>query len=89
MERPRFGRRNEGFTRKLGRFVEERVLEVDIIDTVLVATVLGTAYILKDYFERRRVRLQNNLARAVENRNIAPLNPNLVKEIGHIVSSKS
>lgn len=87
MERARFGYRDAGITRKLGRFIEH-ILEADIIDTLWVATILGTAFLIKDYFETRRVRVKNNLARARENRNIAPLNPNIVREIKHIASSK-
>lgn len=85
----RFGRsRHESVSKKVGRFVEDHILDADILDGFIVGTALGTGYLLKDYFARNRVRVQNNLTRRLENGNIAPLDPEIAKEIGHIAGSK-
>lgn len=88
MEREAIGGNPTDFVSKLKRFVEEDVLEMPIFDTFIIAIVLGTLYLAKDYFDVRKIRVKNNLVRARENGNIIPLNPKIVKEIGDIASSK-
>lgn len=45
MERDRFARK---IGRKVGRFVEERIIDVDISDAFIVATVVGAGILLRD-----------------------------------------
>ena len=60
----------------------------DITDIPAVAFVLGAVVLAKYQIEMRQTRIKNTLIRARDNRNIAPINPVIVKEIEHISSSK-
>lgn len=75
------------FARKVGRFVNEQILDKDIIDTLWVATALGVYYTFKGYVDSKKVRMRNNVHRVIENKNVAPVNSNIVKEVGHIVEA--
>ncbi len=75
------------FIRKAKKFVDEQILDKDIIDTLWIATVLGLFYFFKGSVEARRVRMINNMHRVRENHRISPLNPKAVKEVGYIVDA--
>lgn len=46
VERDRFARK---VGRRVGNFVEERIMDADITDAFIIGTLLGTGLLLKDY----------------------------------------
>lgn len=87
MERERTGK-DKNFVAKAKKFVEDKILDSDILANFLAGSIVGSISMILYYVEANKTRFRNNVVRLSESRReIAPLNPKIVKDMKDIASS--